>query len=162
MVGAVGFVGAITVGAAAAAALTAPISITLPAARPPWSTTSLTRSAVTLAVAVRGGFCVVSTWEPSTSRVPQSASGTTRFGDGVISCPSTVRPVIEDPETLPEALTVPAATLTRRSSEATVISPPKSETASAPVFACALEDVPGCATTCASAEPIFTTVPSSG
>ena len=58
-------------------------------------------------LAERGGFCVVSTWEPSTSRVPQSASGTTRFGAGVISCPSTVSPVIEDPETLPEALTDP-------------------------------------------------------
>ena len=73
-----------------------PISITLPAARPPWSTISLTRSAVTVAVAERGAFCVVTTWEPSTSSVPQSASGTTRFGAGVISCPSTVSPVIED------------------------------------------------------------------
>ena len=62
---------------------------------------------MTDALAERGGFCVVSTWEPSTSSVPQSASGTTRFGAGVISCPSTVSPVIEDPETLPEALTDP-------------------------------------------------------
>ena len=117
---------------------------------------------MTDALAERGGFCVVSTWEPSTSSVPQSASGTTRFGAGVISCPSTVSPVIEDAETLPEALTDPAATLARRSSEVTVISPAKSDTASAPVFACALEDVPGWATTWASADPIFTIVPSSG
>ena len=47
---------------------TEPISITLPATRPPWSTISLTRSAVTEALADRGTFCVVTTWEPSTSR----------------------------------------------------------------------------------------------
>ena len=43
-----------------------------------------------------------------------------------------------------------------------MISPAKSDTASAPVFACALEDVPGWAATWASAEPIFTIEPSSG
>ena len=43
-----------------------------------------------------------------------------------------------------------------------MISPAKSDTASAPALACALEDVPGWATTCASADPILTTVPSSG
>ena len=43
-----------------------------------------------------GGFCAVSIDEPSTSRLPQSASGTTAFADGVISCPSTVRPVSVD------------------------------------------------------------------
>ena len=107
-------------------------------------------------------FCSASTWEPSTSSVPQSASGTTRFGAGVISCPSTVRPVIVEAETLPEALTAPAATLARRSSDATVISPPKSDTASAPVLAWALDDVPGWATTWASAEPTFRIAPPSG
>ena len=73
---------------------------------------------MTVALAERGGFCDrLDDWEPSTSSVPQSASGTTRFGDGVISCPSTVSPVIDEAETLPEALTDPAATLARRSSE---------------------------------------------
>ena len=78
------------------------------------------------------------------------------------SCPSTVSPVSVEAATFPEALTEPAATLARRSSDSTVISPPKSETASAPAFACALDDVPAWATTCASAEPTLTIEPSSG
>ena len=54
-----------------------------------------------------------------------------------------MRPVIVEAETLPDALTEPAAALARMSSESTVISPPKSETASAPTLACALDDVAG-------------------
>ena len=134
----------------------------LPAGSPPWSAISFTRIAVTLAVAERGAFCELSTEEPSTSSEPQSASGTTRFAAGVISWPSTERPVIADAETLPDALTDPAAALARTSIDSTVTSPPKSETASAPTPAWALDDSPGWATTRWLAEPIRSTEPSAG
>src|SRR5262245_55980947 len=75
-----GAAGLATTVAAAAEVLTEPISIVLPARSPPWSVSSLTRIAVTLAVAARGGFCTESTLDVSTSSVPQSASETTRFG----------------------------------------------------------------------------------
>ena len=60
-------VGALAAAAAFAVAETAPTSIVLPAGSPPWSAISFTRIAVTLAVAERGGFCELSTEEPSTS-----------------------------------------------------------------------------------------------
>ena len=117
---------------------------------------------MTLADAERGGSCTVSTLEPSTSRLPQSASGMTTFADAVISCPSTVRPVSDDAATFADAFAAPAATLARTSSESTVISPAKSETANAPTPLCALDETPGWAVDAASAEPIRTIEPSSG
>ena len=86
----------------------------------------------------------------------------TAFGDGVMSCPSTTRPVSDDAETSADAFAGPAATLARTSSESTVISPPKSETASAFTLACALDETPGWATTLTPPEPIRTIEPSSG
>ncbi len=154
--------GAVSGGAAVAAAETAPISITLPAGSPPWSAISFTRRAVTVACAERGGSSTVSTMEPRSSRLPQSASGMTEFADGVMSCPSTVSPVSVEAETLPEALAEPAATLVRTSSESIAISPPKSDTDRALTFACALDETPGWAATPASADPIRTIEPSSG
>src|SRR5262245_31088089 len=149
-------------GAAVADALTLPISIALPAASPPWSASSFTRIAVTAAKAARGGFWTVATLEPSTSRLPQSAIGTTRFGAGAIVCPSTASPEIVDAETVPDELTEPAAALARTSSDSIVTSPPKSETASAPTDACALEETPGWATTRWFPEPIRRIDPSPG
>ena len=93
----------------AAAVETVPISIVLPAGSPPWSAVSFTRRAVTVAFADRGGSCTVSTMEPSSSRLPQSASGMTTFADGVMSCPSTVRPVSDEAETFAEEFADPAA-----------------------------------------------------
>ena len=71
----------------------------LPAASPPWSAISLTRSAGDRCLGRARRLCTVSTTEPSSSSVPQSASGMTAFGDGVISWPSTVRPVTVEAET---------------------------------------------------------------
>ena len=73
--------------------------------------------------------------------MPQSASGMTRFGAGVMGWPSTVRPVIDEAETLPDAFDRSRRRRSRgRRARSTVISPPKSETASAPAFACALDE----------------------
>ena len=80
----------------------------------------------------------------------------------MISWPSTVKPVIVDPATSEDAFAVPAAALALRSIDSAVISPPKSETASAVVRAWALDETPGCAATCPPAEPIRTIEPSSG
>ena len=80
----------------------------------------------------------------------------------MISCPSTVSPVIVDAETLPEALTEPAATLARMSSEVDrdlAGEEGHGERADAGLRA---RGVPGWATTWASAEPILTIEPSSG
>ena len=162
VLGFTGSTGVVTVGAAVAVAETAPISIMLPARSPPWSAINFTRSAVTVALADRGASSTVSTIDPSSSRLPHSASGTTEFADGVMSCPSTVRPVTDDAEMFPEALAEPAATLVRTSSESMEISPPNNDIARAPTFAWALDDTPGWTATPASADPIRTIEPSSG
>jgi len=86
----------------------------------------------------------------------------TTFGVGVTSCPSTVRPFTVDAETLPDALADPAATLARRSTDSIVISPPKSDTASAPTVAWAVEVTLGWAAARASADPMRRIEPSSG
>ena len=154
--------GLVAGGAAVAAVETVPSSIMLPARRPAWSAISFTRMAVATAFAERGGSCTVSTCEPSSSRLPQSSRGTTTFAAGVTSCPSTVRPFTVDAETLPDALADPAATLARRSIDSIVISPSKSETASAPTVAWAVEVTLGWAAAFASADPMRTIEPSSG
>ena len=63
--------------------------------------------------------------------------------------PRTTRPVIADDETSPVAPAGPAAAPARTLTESAVISPPNTETASASMTACALEEIPGCAATLA-------------
>ena len=86
----------------------------------------------------------------------------TAFGVGVMGCPSAVIPVSVDSATSVDALADPAATLERASIESTVISPPKSETASAATPPWALEVRPGWAETRAVADAIRTIEPSVG
>ena len=125
------------------------------------SAISLMRSPVTVLSAERGAS-EVERVDDSTSRVPQSASGSWTFPLGVTGWPSTTRPVIVDVPTSPVAPAVPAAAPARTLTASAVISPAKAETASALMTPSAADDVPDCAVDVAVDAPTRRTAPSAG
>ncbi len=131
-------------GWATARAVASPTTISVPTGRPRCSAMSRMRRPVTALSAERGSSDVERV-DPSTSSVPQSASGSWTLPVGVTAWPRTTRPVIVDVPTSPVAPAGPAAAPARTVTDSATTSPASAVTASARIVPSADDEMPGCA-----------------
>ena len=114
------------------------------------------------ALSAERGSSDVERVDPSTSSVPQSASGSWTLPVGVTAWPRTTRPVIVDVPASPVAPAGPAAAPARTFTDSATTSPASAVTASARIVPSAEDEVPGCAVVVAVEAPMRSTDPSAG